>query len=151
MGYGKYTRAMRRAKRMSKSEQDANLGCGVVIIVFCVIAYNVGFDAVYFFMDHWFFSLVIAFIAAGIIAAIAEAQRKGSGGGKTSNRNSRHIPNDVKISVSARDGGCCAKCGSTHNLEFDHIYPHSKGGGNTKDNIQLLCRKCNQKKGNKIQ
>ena len=32
--------------------------------------------------------------------------------------------------------------------EADHIMPHSRGGNDSIDNIQIICRKCNQKKGN---
>ena len=31
--------------------------------------------------------------------------------------------------------------------EADHIVPHSRGGNDTLENIQIICRKCNQKKG----
>jgi Restriction endonuclease len=62
----------------------------------------------------------------------------------------RHIPQDVKMAVWQRDQGRCAECGSTSYLEFDHIIPFSKGGANTTNNIQLLCRDCNLKKGNRL-
>jgi HNH endonuclease len=62
-------------------------------------------------------------------------------------RNSRSIPQDVKIAVSARDGGKCRQCGSTQELHFDHVIPWSKGGANTVANIQLLCGPCNRRKG----
>ena len=35
-------------------------------------------------------------------------------------------------------------------LEFDHILPQSLGGKTTPDNLQLLCRRCNAQKGNKM-
>lgn len=60
------------------------------------------------------------------------------------------IPEDVKLLVWARDGGCCAHCGSTQALHFDHIIPVAKGGGNTEANIQILCQACNLKKSDKI-
>lgn len=50
-----------------------------------------------------------------------------------------------------KSGGKCAKCGSTERLEADHIIPISKGGKNTIDNIQILCRSHNARKGNKLQ
>ena len=65
-------------------------------------------------------------------------------------RAKRSIPQDVKIAVSARDGGRCRQCGSTHQLHFDHVIPISRGGANTIANIQLLCGACNRAKGAKL-
>jgi hypothetical protein len=62
-------------------------------------------------------------------------------------RNTRSIPQDVKIAVAARDGGRCRQCGSAVDLHFDHVIPWSKGGANTVANIQLLCGPCNRRKG----
>jgi HNH endonuclease len=62
----------------------------------------------------------------------------------------RSIPQDVKIAVSARDGGQCRQCGSTAQLHFDHVIPISRGGANTVANIQLLCGACNRAKGAKL-
>ena len=44
----------------------------------------------------------------------------------------------------------CLKCGSEKNLTIDHIIPVSKNGTNDFDNLQILCGKCNQDKGDKI-
>jgi 5-methylcytosine-specific restriction endonuclease McrA len=44
----------------------------------------------------------------------------------------------------------CNYCGSVDNLQVDHIYPVSKGGKTESNNLQVLCRKCNQSKSNKI-
>ncbi len=63
---------------------------------------------------------------------------------------SRHIPQDIKIAVWQRDQGKCVQCGNTSYLEFDHIIPFSKGGASTTNNVQLLCRKCNLEKGDRI-
>lgn len=65
-------------------------------------------------------------------------------------RNKRVIPQDVKIKVSARDGGRCRQCGSVSELHFDHIIPISRGGANTAANIQLLCGTCNRAKGARL-
>ncbi len=63
---------------------------------------------------------------------------------------SRQIPQEVKQAVWQRDGGRCVECGATDYLEFDHIIPFSKGGDSTVDNIQLLCRRCNLKKSDRL-
>lgn len=63
---------------------------------------------------------------------------------------SRHIPQDIKIAVWQRDQGKCVQCSNTSYLEFDHIIPFSKGGASTTNNVQLLCRKCNLEKGDRI-
>lgn len=63
---------------------------------------------------------------------------------------SRHIPQDVRSAVWQRDGGKCVECGAKEYLELDHIIPHSEGGANTVNNVQLLCRKCNLAKGARI-
>ena len=62
----------------------------------------------------------------------------------------RHIPQDVKSAVWQRDGGQCVQCHATSYLEFDHEIPFSRGGANTVNNIQLLCRRCNNFKGDRI-
>jgi len=64
----------------------------------------------------------------------------------------RIIPTWVKLEVWKRDGGKCAKCGSSQDLHFDHIIPYSRGGSsNTPENIQLLCGKHNIQKHDKIE
>ncbi|ULH16017.1 TerD family protein [Deinococcus sp. KNUC1210] len=65
-------------------------------------------------------------------------------------RASRHIPQDVRIQVWQRDQGKCVQCKDNNYLEFDHIIPFSQGGASTAGNIQLLCRRCNLAKGDRI-
>ena len=60
------------------------------------------------------------------------------------------IPEDTRLLVWERDGGMCAKCGSTTELQFDHVIPFSLGGGSTSDNLQILCGPCNRVKSNSI-
>lgn len=62
----------------------------------------------------------------------------------------RRIPDDVKLLVWRRDEGRCVKCGSTTELQYDHIIPVSLGGGSSPENVELLCGPCNRRKGNSI-
>ncbi len=47
----------------------------------------------------------------------------------------------------------CAGCGIKHRnkvyFQVDHIKPLNKGGKSIQDNLQILCRKCNGRKGDK--
>lgn len=38
--------------------------------------------------------------------------------------------------------------GSPNSIEADHILPHSLGGPDHPDNVQIICRTCNRRKGN---
>ncbi len=62
---------------------------------------------------------------------------------------SRYISDPVKEEVFERDGGQCAKCGSTRDLQFDHVIPYSRGGSSNAANIQLLCGDCNRAKSSR--
>ena len=64
------------------------------------------------------------------------------------------IPPGLRFEVMRRDGFRCQLCGATAadgaSLEVDHKYPVSKGGGNNRDNLWVLCRVCNSGKGDKV-
>ena len=66
----------------------------------------------------------------------------------------KRIPSDrLKVQVLIRDGNKCRLCGITitgENIHFDHIYPWSKGGETTLENMQVLCAPHNLSKGNLI-
>jgi 5-methylcytosine-specific restriction endonuclease McrA len=46
-------------------------------------------------------------------------------------------------------GRKCLHCGASENLQMDHIIPVTKGGLTSVDNVQPLCKPCNQHKGTK--
>lgn len=63
---------------------------------------------------------------------------------------SRSVPQNVRAAVWQRDGGKCIQCSAVDYLEFDHIIPFSKGGATSENNLQLLCRRCNLQKSDKL-
>lgn len=46
-----------------------------------------------------------------------------------------------------RDGGVCQYCGSHRDLTLDHVFPRSRGGTTTWDNLITACKRCNARKG----
>ncbi|MBL8925873.1 MAG: HNH endonuclease [Pseudonocardia sp.] len=60
------------------------------------------------------------------------------------------VPQHVKSAVYQRDSGRCCECGARSYLEFDHVIPRSKGGATSVNNLQLLCRRCNLRKGDRL-
>jgi hypothetical protein len=69
---------------------------------------------------------------------------------------------EVTAAVFERDGWVCQRCGRTcakakaagakrgHWATADHIVPRSKGGWDDLVNLQTLCHKCNEFKGEQI-
>ena len=77
----------------------------------------------------------------------------------------RYIPKSLKREVDKRDRRMCQAnwrldptldkisgqtCDSNEHLQYDHIIPYSRGGLTTLNNLQLLCRKHNLKKSDKM-
>lgn len=61
-----------------------------------------------------------------------------------------------KLWVLKRDNNACKVCGFTpaseremYLLEIDHIVPVIHGGTSAADNLQVLCNRCNNRKGSK--
>lgn len=61
-----------------------------------------------------------------------------------------HTINDIVV-LYEKQFGKCAICHVAlgMNYDVDHVLPLKLGGGNDKDNLQLLCRACNRSKGAK--
>jgi hypothetical protein len=64
---------------------------------------------------------------------------------------SRHVPAHVRRAVWIRDGGRCQFpmqdgriCGSTYQVELDHVEPWALGGKTTVENTRIACRPHNQ-------
>lgn len=60
---------------------------------------------------------------------------------------------ELRQKIMLRDNYTCQKCGKHMpdrvGLHIDHIVPISKGGRSVEDNLQVLCDKCNYRKGTK--
>ena len=81
-------------------------------------------------------------VRTDITAIQAELQTKDE-------RRRRSLTKSVREAVYKRDKGRCVECGSKENIHYDHIIPFSKGGSNSKENLQILCAKHNLEKGNR--
>jgi 5-methylcytosine-specific restriction endonuclease McrA len=58
-----------------------------------------------------------------------------------------HVSVEIRNYVFQRDGGQCRVCGSTVELQFDHVIPVKLGGSSEPENLQVLCGPCNRRKG----
>jgi HNH endonuclease len=66
---------------------------------------------------------------------------------------SRYIPVSVRRMVWDRDEARCVECGRHADeveIHLDHRYPHSRGGPNDPNNLQLLCRDHNLRKAARV-
>jgi hypothetical protein len=55
--------------------------------------------------------------------------------------------------VLDRDGYICQICGEPvlpEELSLDHVYPKSRGGAHTKENLRVVHKRCNSKKGARV-
>ena len=78
-----------------------------------------------------------------------------NGHSKNTTRKRRHLSRDEKEFIFRRDHYRCCKCNTNlirRPLErrIDHKLPFSKGGTDELSNLQLLCAKCDIKKGDVV-
>jgi 5-methylcytosine-specific restriction endonuclease McrA len=57
------------------------------------------------------------------------------------------IPGALRRRVMDRDGHRCVICRAVADLTLDHLVPWSRGGEDTEENLRVLCRPCNARKG----
>lgn len=62
-------------------------------------------------------------------------------------RKKTQVPKKLRAEILRRFKFICVGCGETRNLTVDHIIPAIKGGSDSAENLQILCRSCNSKKG----
>src|SRR6476469_6514321 len=69
----------------------------------------------------------------------------------------RYVPRPVKRAVAARDGRRCTfvgadgrVCGSTYQLEYQHLDPVALGGAATTERLAIYCRSHNQHEARKL-
>lgn len=62
----------------------------------------------------------------------------------------KEISKSKAIQVMLKSNSECTYCKSKENLVIDHIIPIKAGGNNDIENLQILCRSCNAKKGSKL-
>lgn len=61
-------------------------------------------------------------------------------------KSQRYIPKLIKKEIYENADYKCESCKSYKNLQIDHIRPISQGGNSSKENLQLLCFACNQRR-----
>jgi len=76
--------------------------------------------------------------------------------GGVTRRARESIPAEVRRQIYQRDSYTCVLCGligegrthseKTKGFEIDHIKPNAAGGDSSIQNLQVLCRKCNNSK-----
>ena len=57
----------------------------------------------------------------------------------------RHVVPSLRDAIVERDGGCII-CGSTDQLEVDHMRGLQNGGDNSAENLATLCDECHKEK-----
>lgn len=61
--------------------------------------------------------------------------------------NKKYVSKIKRGIIFKTHGNKCLCCGKSGDIGIDHIIPIAHGGDNNIDNLQILCRYCNSKKG----
>ena len=120
-----------------------------------------GSDEMHIFIDadkmHAFIAVATAVMLCYIAGLFLNGRQKIAHGRRSSlTAPVRYATREQRQFVYFRDGGRCRHCGCQvmrtrqqvpRQANFDHIIPWARGGFTTLENLQLLCRKCNLRKG----
>lgn len=55
----------------------------------------------------------------------------------------------TRDNIFKRDGHKCIYCDYNKDLTIDHVYPRSRGGDNSWENLATCCTRCNSNKGDR--
>lgn len=69
---------------------------------------------------------------------------------RTQNRRQDYLPRpilDPYLRAEVLAAGTCEWCRTTANLTVDHVHPQGLGGTHDRENLRVLCRRCNSVKG----
>ncbi|MFY3745740.1 HNH endonuclease [Anaeromyxobacter sp. Red801] len=104
-----------------------------------------------------------ALLEAAVDLLLAKAEKRKSGrsdrplAAARPSRDPDRIPAHVRREVWRRDGGRCTfllpsgePCGSTHQLELDHVVPRACGGASTVENLRIRCRGHNLEEARRV-
>lgn len=61
-----------------------------------------------------------------------------------------HISVHIRREVMRRDQFRCCFCDSADSLGLDHIIPYSLGGDDSLQNLRVLCKSCNSRRGARV-
>ena len=106
-----------------------------------VVGCAVGLAALY--LSAGGFAVGLAAVTGGVLLVVAGRRRPRH----RRVRRRRVWSDEERRFILDRDGWACVYCGSTDELEIDHIVPFSRGGACSADNAQVLCGPCNRAKG----
>jgi hypothetical protein len=134
------------------------VGAGLVLCLYWLRALRLAREGARLFLGNLALAVVVFVLCRllltgkvqnnnGVIALSAMAGLAVFGFRKKSTRRTRHIPKRVRRAVVERD--LKGKAYDSAKYHIDHRWPFSRGGSNTVDNLRVISKEKNLKKGAK--